>query len=147
MKPFLLMTIFAALSAAAPALAAGTSGTTSGTSTNTTGNRSVGTTGTGATTTWNTQNEYWRSNYSTRPYYNRSMDYTMYEPAYRYGTELYSQNSGRPYTELETERLRTGWDNARGTSSLSWNEAQLATQDAYNRMYEMNRSNTTSVNQ
>ncbi|NBO19098.1 MAG: hypothetical protein EBV03_07730 [Proteobacteria bacterium] len=128
--------------------------------TNLSGNRSVGTTSTSGTTSntttsttssspnnWESQSTYWRSNYSSRPYYNRDKDFSMYEPAYRYGTELYNENKGRPYAELESERLSNGWTTARGSSTLNWNEAQLATQDAYNRMYEMNRTTTTSQQQ
>jgi hypothetical protein len=118
---------------------------TTGSSSSTTGdNSSSGMSGASGSnssnsSSWDAQNQYWRSNYSKRPYYNSSMDYSNYEPAYRYGTELYNQNSGRSYNELNQEQLRNGWNQARGSSNMSWEDAQAATRDAYNRMAEVNR--------
>lgn len=118
-----------------------TTGSSSSTTGGSYGSGAPGTSGNNSSnaTSWDTQNQYWRSNYSKRPYYNSSVDYSNYEPAYRYGTDLYNQNSGRSYNELNQDQLRNGWNQARGNSSMSWDDAQEATRDAYNRMYEVNR--------
>lgn len=117
----------------------GALGQTYGTSTTAT----VGTTSTmpgvmnnTATTTWNEQNDYWRSHYSSRPYYNASRNYSEYEPAYQYGVQLYSQHPGTPYQNLNQAQISNNWSNVRGNSNLDWNDAQMATQDAYNHMYQ-----------
>lgn len=90
--------------------------------------------------TWDSQNTYWRDNYSKRPYYSSSRDYKTYEPAYRYGVELYNKNPNIPYSQLDQSQLNTNWSAQRGTSTLEWNDAQQATQDAYNRMYDTHNS-------
>ena len=91
---------------------------------------------------WNSESSYWRNNYATRPYYNSSRNYSVYEPAYRYGADMYSRNNGRSYNELDQEELRKGWEQARGNSNLKWNDAKMATRDAYDRMYNNNSANT-----
>lgn len=88
---------------------------------------------------WDTQNTYWRDNYPSRSYYSNSRSYSEYEPAYRYGYDLYSRNRGTAYNDLVDSDLESGWDKARGNSTLGWNDAQMATRDAYNRMHD-NRS-------
>jgi hypothetical protein len=109
----------------------GTSSTTNTTSAN------PGTT-TSAGANWDSQESYWRKTYPSRPYYNSSRDYTTYEPAYRYGVDLYNQNPGKSYSQLDQSKLNTGWTSARGSSALDWNAAQLATRDAYDRMNTAN---------
>lgn len=87
---------------------------------------------------WENESAYWRDNFSSRPYYNRSTNYTMYEPAYRYGWDLYGRNHGKAFSDLNEKEMRMGWNDARGNSSLTWEQAQRATRDAYNRRYQGN---------
>ena len=93
---------------------------------------------------WDSQKSYWRDNYPSSSYYSSSRNYTMYEPAYRYGYDLYNRNTGKMYNELNQEELQRGWDQVRNNSSLSWSDAELATRDAYNRMYN-NRNAANSI--
>lgn len=88
---------------------------------------------------WNAQNKYWRQEYSSRPYYKSTQKYSMYEPAYRYGVDMYNQHPDTPYSQLSQSDLEQGWSQARGESKLSWNQAQAATRDAYTHAY--NNSN------
>jgi hypothetical protein len=83
---------------------------------------------------WNSQDSYWRNNYNSRPYYSMNRDYSAYEPAYRYGVELYDRNPGRRYDDLDQTELRRGWNEMRGNSNMSWDDAREASRDAYNRM-------------
>lgn len=94
---------------------------------------------------WDSEIDYWRGRYPSVSYYNKDRDYSTYEPAYRYGMELYRQNLGKSYNELDTSRLSNGWSQARGSSNLNWNDAQLATRDAYMRMMETQRSGTSGT--
>ncbi len=87
---------------------------------------------------WNSQNNYWRDTYATRPYYSSGRDYSVYEPAYQYGVQLYNQNPNKRFEDLNQSQMGSGWANARGNSNLGWTDAQQATRDAYNRMYEAN---------
>jgi hypothetical protein len=76
------------------------------------------------------EDTYWRENYSTRPYVAAGSGYDDYGPAYRYGVESYGMHDGRSFDEVEPE-LSSGWDRARGTSGLDWNDAKHASRDAW----------------
>jgi len=99
----------------------GTSGVTTSTNTNLNSNARVntGSTNTGATNNmnWNSEDTYWRNNYPSQPYYNSSTNYSTYEPAYRYGYDLYSRSPGRRYEDLNQTDLTNGWNQARGSSN------------------------------
>lgn len=93
---------------------------------------------------WTTENDYWIHNYASRPYYTSTRTYSAYEPAYRYGVDTYVKNIGRAYNQLDQEELRKGWEAARANSGLTWDEAQSATRDAYERMYLNSGAGTSS---
>lgn len=79
------------------------------------------------------EDAYWRDNYQTRPYAKADLGYDAYQPAYQYGWETRSQHAGRKFGEVEND-LERGWDKARGTSKLAWNDAKQATRDAWDRV-------------
>lgn len=79
------------------------------------------------------EDTYWRDNYRTRPYAKADVAYETYQPAYRYGWESRAQYSGKSYDDVETD-LERGWDKAKGTSRLAWNDAKLAVRDAWHRV-------------
>lgn len=85
---------------------------------------------------WASQDTYWQKTYPSRPYYTTQRTYENYQPAYRYGGDIYSKNPGVSYDKLDQAQLRRDWDNARGTSTLTWEDANPATRDAYTRLYE-----------
>lgn len=100
-------------------------------------------------THWDTESSYWHDHYSSRPYYNSSRNYSLYEPAYRYGVDLYNQHPGVAYEDLNQSNLSDEWDKVKGNSTLMWSEAQDAVRDAYKRLYD-NRNisgNTTNPSQ
>src|SRR5688500_13657548 len=75
------------------------------------------------------EDNYWRDNYSSRPYIDSSASYDDYGPAYGYGVNSYSKYPGRSFDEVESD-LSRDWDSSRGTSSLSWDRAKNASRDA-----------------
>lgn len=79
------------------------------------------------------ENEYWRSNYHSRPYYEAGRSYEDYEPAYRTGYEGYSAYSGRSYHEVELD-LQRNYERDRGGAGLAWEKAKHATRDAWDRV-------------
>ena len=79
------------------------------------------------------EDEYWRENYTTRPYVEPGMAYDTYQPAYRYGWEARTRHHDRRWDEVEPE-LSTGWEQHRGTSSLTWEKAKHASRDAWDRL-------------
>jgi hypothetical protein len=81
------------------------------------------------------EDEYWRENYASRPYYERGSSYDQYAPAYQYGWESYSRYapSKRRFEDVEPE-LGRSWDARRGNSTLGWERAKLAVRDAWDRV-------------
>jgi hypothetical protein len=80
-----------------------------------------------------TEDSYWRDNYSTRPYFHADRDYSVYQPAYRYGWEARDNLKDRKWDDVESE-LDAGWMQRRGASMLEWDEARPAAMDAWNRL-------------
>ncbi len=91
---------------------------------------------------WDAENTYWRNSYPSRPYYSKSKNYTTYEPAYQYGVELYKMNPNKRYEDLDQSQLQAEWMKKRGNSILTWDQAQEASRDSYNRLYN-NRNTAT----
>jgi hypothetical protein len=80
------------------------------------------------------EEEYWRENYTSRPYADDSLDFTRdYAPAYRYGWESVSTYEGKSFDDVEPT-LRRNWDRSRSGSSLTWEKAKDATKDAWERV-------------
>jgi hypothetical protein len=79
------------------------------------------------------EDQYWGSNYRTRPYVTAGTEYNTYKPAYRYGWESYERYAGKTFDEVEPQ-LERGWDERRGDSTLTWENAKAATRDAWHRV-------------
>jgi len=78
--------------------------------------------------------EYWRSNYSTRPYADPQYQFdTDFRPAFVFGVDSRNRYSGRQWDDALADHLRSEWDLRRGPSSLNWNQAQSAVRDAWDR--------------
>jgi phage tail tape-measure protein len=78
------------------------------------------------------EEEYWRNNYSSRPYA-KSGSYDDFQPAYQYGWESYTRYRGRKFDEVEPE-LRKGWETGKYNAKLGWDKARDATRDAWHRV-------------
>jgi hypothetical protein len=79
------------------------------------------------------EEKYWEDNYQTRTYFSRDRGFDVYRPAYRYGIDSYTMYQGRDFKEIEPN-LRDNWYEARGNSSLEWNDAREPARDAYERL-------------
>ncbi len=77
------------------------------------------------------ETDYWRSNYSSRPYAQTDMRYDEFEPAYRTGWESYDANS--KFEDREND-LQRKWEATKGKSKLTWDKAKLAAKDAWDRV-------------
>ncbi|MFS8136528.1 MAG: hypothetical protein ACMG50_00215 [Thermomonas sp.] len=78
--------------------------------------------------------DYWRSEYSNRPYVNADYNYDSdYAPAYAYGTSVRSQYAGRSWDDSLESDVRAGWENAKDKSRLTWEQAKDAVRDAFDR--------------
>lgn len=81
------------------------------------------------------QDEYWRQNYTSRPYYQQGITYDRYQPPYRMGYESYARyrGTGRTYEDVEPE-LRREYERDYGSSGLGWEQAKHAVRDAWDRV-------------
>jgi hypothetical protein len=82
---------------------------------------------------WNTDENYWRENYRTRPYADDSRDFDHYRPAYKYGYESADRVGNRSWDEAEPE-LRSGWDRYEGRGQSKWDDVKDSVRDAWNRV-------------
>ena len=83
---------------------------------------------------WNTEDEYWRQNYRTRPYATSgNYDYDYYRPGYRFGVESASRYSGRKWEEAESD-LRRDWDRYEHRGESTWEHIKSAVRDAWDRV-------------
>ena len=80
------------------------------------------------------EDAYWRENYRTRPYADANRSYEDYQPAYRYGWESRAQQGNKRWEDVEPELGRNWNDYNQGTARQTWDEAKLATKDAWHRV-------------
>jgi hypothetical protein len=73
---------------------------------------------------------YWRETYRTRPYYDASVNYDEFKPAYQYGWESRARYRDKNFDEVEPD-LERDWK-TRSKSRLGWDKAKHAARDAWN---------------
>lgn len=74
---------------------------------------------------------YWQRAFITEPYYDSSLSYDDYAPAYRAGI-VDRLNHNRSWDDAESD-LRTLWNRYKGASRLNWENAKQAMQAAWYR--------------
>jgi hypothetical protein len=78
------------------------------------------------------EHAYWSENFSGRDYVEKGSSFDDYGPAYDYGVDARGQYPGRGFDDVESD-LSRDWSTRRGASILSWEWAELAARDAWNR--------------
>ncbi|NEQ27900.1 MAG: YsnF/AvaK domain-containing protein [Microcoleus sp. SIO2G3] len=87
------------------------------------------------------EDEYWRSNHSSRSYVEKDRTYDDYAPAYRSGYEGFGRygDSEKTFDEVEPD-LRRDYETTHATAApgtvLPWEQAREASRDAYMRLYQ-----------
>ena len=84
---------------------------------------------------WETEDNYWEENFSSRPYALGPDYYDRFRPAFRYGFESARDSLGRSWDDAEPD-LRSGWQRYQeesGTPS-AWDEIKAAVRDAWDRV-------------
>jgi len=91
---------------------------------------------------WDTEDNYWFENFSSRPYAIGPDFYDQFRPAYRYGFESAQHHVGRQWDEAEPD-LRQGWESYehRGGSPSTWDEIKAAVRDAWDRVVGTQHTN------
>lgn len=91
---------------------------------------------------WATEDNYWRSNFASRPYVRADRGYEAYQPGYRYGFESAKRYSGRKWNEVESD-LRSGWDRYEHRAQSTWENIKDAVRDAWDRITGGDRNTST----
>ncbi len=85
-------------------------------------------------TGWDEEDEYWRTNYRSRPYASSgSADYEAYRPGFRYGYESAGRYQDRRWEDVESE-LSTGWSKYEHRGTSTWEQVKGAVRDAWDRV-------------
>ncbi|MFL5594354.1 MAG: hypothetical protein ACJ785_07060 [Gemmatimonadaceae bacterium] len=82
---------------------------------------------------WPAEDEYWRSNFSSKPYVRGDRNYDYYRPAYRYGAESAMRHNGKDWNSVQGD-LERGWDKYRGDAKSTWQDIKDAVRDGWNRV-------------
>ena len=84
---------------------------------------------------WETEDNYWQENFTSRPYALGPDYYDRFRPAYRYGFESARDNLGRSWDDAEPD-LREGWTRYQTDTGASsaWEEMKAAVRDAWDRV-------------
>jgi hypothetical protein len=82
---------------------------------------------------WTTEEDYWRKNYSSRPYAGQNRDFEYWKPAYRYGYDSANRYQGRRWDEVESD-LRSGWNNYEHRGTSTWEQIKDAVRDGWDRL-------------
>ena len=89
---------------------------------------------------WNDEDQYWRSNYSSRPYA-RGTDYDTLGGGYRYGYEAAGRYSGRRWEDVESD-LERDWERYEHRGKSTWQQVKGAVRDAWDRIVGREHSHT-----
>ena len=84
---------------------------------------------------WETEDNYWHENFTSRPYALGPDYYDRFRPGYRYGFESAQHHMGRRWEDAEAD-LQRGWDSYehRGQNPSTWDEIKAAVRDAWDRV-------------
>ncbi|CAI3113379.1 glycine zipper family protein [Acinetobacter baumannii 1598530] len=87
---------------------------------------------------WQEEDNYWRENYKKMPYYteDKNLEYDRdYRVAYRLGYENRVDNNAEiNFSEVES-KLKTKWEQVKGSSRLQWEEAKFAVEDGLKKIH------------
>ena len=95
--------------------------------------------------TWADEDAYWVRTYETRPYYKKTVTYKTYEPAYKYGYELYDSSNDVPFDDLDIAELQAKWNALNTDATITWDQALPAVRDSYTRVYEYHHTPSATV--
>jgi hypothetical protein len=83
---------------------------------------------------WTDEDDYWRSNYRTRPYASSAgQEYDYYQPGYRYGYEAANRYRDRNWNDVESD-LSRDWNKYEHRGTSTWEQMKDAVRDAWDRI-------------
>ena len=83
---------------------------------------------------WDDDDNYWRSNYRTRPYASSSsFDYDYYRPGYQFGYEAANRYQQHEWKDVESD-LSKSWNTWEHKGNSTWEQMKDAVRDAWDRV-------------
>lgn len=82
---------------------------------------------------WSTDENFWRTNYSSRAYATSDRGFDFYRAAYRFGHDAAQQHKGNRWDDVEAE-LRRGWQKFEARGEHAWEQISDAVRDAWDRV-------------
>ncbi|MEO8257996.1 MAG: hypothetical protein ABI868_11675 [Acidobacteriota bacterium] len=82
---------------------------------------------------WNDEDNFWRSNFQTRPYGTSGKDYEFYQPGYRYGYDAANKSGNRSWADAEKD-LASKWESFEQRGESTWEQVKDAVRDAWDRV-------------
>lgn len=79
------------------------------------------------------EDAYWRKSYANEPYHNSQYTYDDYAPAYKVGYENRAKYQGQTWDQAQSA-LQNDYERTKGASRLAWNDAKQATRAAWHRV-------------
>jgi uncharacterized protein (TIGR02271 family) len=79
------------------------------------------------------EDEYWRTNYTSRSYVEKGKPYETYRPAYEFGWTNQSRFAGKKFDECELD-LKRDWEKTAYSKSFGWDKARYPIRDAFDRL-------------
>jgi hypothetical protein len=77
------------------------------------------------------EERYWSAAYQHRPYYDSTLNYDDYRPAYELGYRMRAASDGT--FDQSERRLSQDWAMVKGESRLTWEQVKQAARDAWDR--------------
>ena len=91
---------------------------------------------------WEDEDEYWQTNYSSRPYAaSEGRQYDYYQPGYRYGYEAANRYRDREWDDVQSD-LERDWNGYQYRGTSTWQQMKDAVRDAWDRVTGKHPVNT-----
>jgi hypothetical protein len=82
---------------------------------------------------WEDDDNYWRTNFRSRPYASAGNEYDYYRPGYMFGYEQASRYEGRSWDDVESDMSRS-WSSYEHRGTSTWEQMKDAVRDAWDRV-------------
>jgi hypothetical protein len=93
---------------------------------------------------WDTEDAYWQSAYTERPYARADRGFDYYRAAYRFGTQCATLWRQREWAEAERS-LHDAWAATAGTVHAAWDEVRDAVRDAWDHVRGRSQDERTHI--
>jgi hypothetical protein len=82
---------------------------------------------------WLDEDNYWRENFRSRPYFGQGTTYESLSGGYRYGYDAAYRYPGRTWDDIASD-LERDWDRYEHRGPSTWQQVKDAVRDAWDRV-------------